>query len=307
MPERIGLLVGWEDTFPPAFIDRVNREPGIRAEIAKIGGTPERYTAPYRVLIDRISHEVPHSPVASQSGGAGRHLRHERPLLVDCGRQVLRLFVGVEDRCVGAAHCPTAAAVIGQEVDRQEPLASQSRVPARLGRDHELRRLFPLLILKPATGGGWKSVSRVNNMDELLRDYNQSGELVMTRQEYIDFEDYVRCICIGQDFILPIRYDPRRRCYLVEHDFLSADLGLKVVDGAWALCNALRVRHMNSVEFAIKDGVPLRDRFHQPGPRHGSALDHRTLLRDRGGSDGQVRGALRERGQGSQARWLPLR
>src|SRR4051812_42186612 len=60
MPELIGLMVGWENTFPPAFIERVNKEPGIRAELAKIGGTPENYAARYRVLIDRISQEIPH-------------------------------------------------------------------------------------------------------------------------------------------------------------------------------------------------------------------------------------------------------
>src|SRR5215207_3196580 len=60
MPEKIGLLVGWENTFPPAFIERVNREPGVHAELAKIGGTPERFAPPYRVIIDRISQEVKH-------------------------------------------------------------------------------------------------------------------------------------------------------------------------------------------------------------------------------------------------------
>ena len=38
----------------------MNREPGIRAELAKIGGTAERFDPPYRVLIDRISQEVDH-------------------------------------------------------------------------------------------------------------------------------------------------------------------------------------------------------------------------------------------------------
>jgi hypothetical protein len=45
MAEKIGVLVGWEQSFPGAFIERCNKVPGISAEIAKIGGTPERYRA----------------------------------------------------------------------------------------------------------------------------------------------------------------------------------------------------------------------------------------------------------------------
>ena len=60
MAERIGILVGWEQSMPQAFIERCNKVPGIHAEIAKIGGTPERFESPYRVLVDRISQEVKH-------------------------------------------------------------------------------------------------------------------------------------------------------------------------------------------------------------------------------------------------------
>ena len=41
MPERIGILVGQEQSFPEAFIARVNTHAGIQAEYAKVGGTPE--------------------------------------------------------------------------------------------------------------------------------------------------------------------------------------------------------------------------------------------------------------------------
>ena len=60
MTEKIGVLVGWEQSFPKAFIERCNKIPGVHAELAKIGGTPERFESPYKVLIDRISQEVKH-------------------------------------------------------------------------------------------------------------------------------------------------------------------------------------------------------------------------------------------------------
>jgi glutathione synthase/RimK-type ligase-like ATP-grasp enzyme len=86
-------------------------------------------------------------------------------------------------------------------------------------------------VLKPADGGGWKDVSIVNNPTELMRAYDASNQNVMTLQEFIDFEEYVRCICIGRDFILPIQYDPKRRCYIENDKFLSPELEQKVLDG----------------------------------------------------------------------------
>ena len=56
MTKRIGILVGWENTFPPAFIDRLNAHAGVHAELAQIGGTSERFVKKYDVLVDRLSH-----------------------------------------------------------------------------------------------------------------------------------------------------------------------------------------------------------------------------------------------------------
>src|SRR5262244_2217567 len=61
MTLKVGLLVGREWSFPPAFIDEVNRrDEGVVAEYVKLGGTRMHEPCPYAVLIDRISHEVPY-------------------------------------------------------------------------------------------------------------------------------------------------------------------------------------------------------------------------------------------------------
>src|SRR5450432_1924658 len=48
--EKIGLIVGREWSFPPAFIE----------EIATLGGSAMDEAVDYAVIIDRISHEVPY-------------------------------------------------------------------------------------------------------------------------------------------------------------------------------------------------------------------------------------------------------
>ena len=54
-------MVGREWSFPPAFIDEVNRRnEGVTAEFVKLGGTKMNEPNEYAVIIDRISHEVPY-------------------------------------------------------------------------------------------------------------------------------------------------------------------------------------------------------------------------------------------------------
>jgi len=57
---KIGVLVGREATFPPALIDEINaREAGVTAEYIKLDGVRMDEPCEYRVIIDRISHEIP--------------------------------------------------------------------------------------------------------------------------------------------------------------------------------------------------------------------------------------------------------
>src|SRR3974390_646782 len=61
IPVRIGIIYGMEDTFPGAVVDRINsmQMPDITAEHIKIGAIKLAEPCPYRVIIDRISHDIP--------------------------------------------------------------------------------------------------------------------------------------------------------------------------------------------------------------------------------------------------------
>src|SRR5258708_21456401 len=96
--------------------------------------------------------------------------------------------------------------------------------------------------------------------------YDRTGLKVMTLQEFIDFEEYIRCICVGRTQILPIKYDPKNRCYVhTPGGFMSKALEEVVREGAFKLCDALGY-DMNSVEFAVRDGVPYAIDFTNPAP-----------------------------------------
>jgi hypothetical protein len=271
MTERIGVLVGWEQSFPRAFLEKCNKVPGVVAELAKIGGTPERYTSPYRVLIDRISQEVKHYRFWLKAAALG-------------GAYVINdpFWWSADDKFFGYS----LASQIGVAIPRTAMLPQKDYIPA-IVKERSLRNLeFPLnweavvdyvgfpAILKPADGGGWKDVTVVRTPAELLRAYDASGLNVMTLQEFIDFDNYVRCICIGKDRILPIQYDPKqigptglRGKYIMHDDesWLPEDLLDRVLGDSVKINQALGY-DMNSVEFAIKDGVPYAIDFTNPAP-----------------------------------------
>ena len=53
--------------------------------------------------------------------------------------------------------------------------------------------------MKPFAGGGWKSVYRVENPDDLFAKHAETEQLVMMLQEEIVFEDYYRVYCLVEN------------------------------------------------------------------------------------------------------------
>jgi glutathione synthase/RimK-type ligase-like ATP-grasp enzyme len=120
-------------------------------------------------------------------------------------------------------------------------------------------------ILKPADGHGWQNIYRVNTTEELLYYYNQTGEKLMILQEFINFEDYIRVFVIGKKYVLPVKYDPLKRNYIVLSDPVKGELRDKITDDSIKINKALGY-DMNTVEFAIKDGIPYAIDFMNPVP-----------------------------------------
>jgi hypothetical protein len=263
MAQKIGLIVGREWSFPPAFIEEVNRRnEGVVAELVKLGAPTMDDEVPYAVIVDRISHEVPFYR---------SFLKHA----VLRGATVVNnpFMWSADDKFFGAS----LAGRLGVASPKTVVLPHREYVPG-IVHDESLRNLvYPLdwqaivdyvglpCILKDAHGGGWRDVYVCHSLEELLRHYNESGRLLMIVQEFIEWEHFVRCICLGQEEVLPMKYDPKERRYHVEHEHLSPELGQRVVDDTRTLMRALGY-DMCSLEFAVRDGVPYAIDFMNPAP-----------------------------------------
>ena len=263
---KIGLLCGREYAFPPAFLDRVNQlgaPHGITAEFVKLTGTKMGEPSGYRIIVDRISHEVEYYRA---------YLKHA----VLTGTYVINnpFWWTADDKFFNYA----VAQKVGVAVPKTIVLPQKS-YPADIDLTAEsLHNLgYPIdwdglldyvgrpAILKPFSGGGWKHVYKVNNREELIAAYDVTGPYCMTLQQFIRFDQYVRCFTFGKTDITPVRYDPHERRYLVEHQYLTPQLGARIVKDAQTLNLALGYE-MNTIEFAVEDGVPYAIDFLNPAP-----------------------------------------
>lgn len=260
---KVGLLVGREWSFPPAFIEEVNRRnEGVIAEYVTLGGTRMDEPCEYAVLIDRISHEVPY------------YRSYLKQAALQGATVVNNPFMWTADDKLFEAALATS---LGIASPKTLALPNKEYV-AGINHDESLRNLqYPLdwqtiidyiglpCILKDAHGGGWKEVYVCHTIEEVWKHYNNSGLLTMILQEFIAWDQFVRCIVLGQDNVLPIRYDPGERKYYIDHDHLSPELGQRIVNDSLKLCRALGY-DMNSMEWAIRDGIPYAIDFMNPAP-----------------------------------------
>jgi len=261
--KKVGLIVGREWSFPPAFIEAVNaRDAGVTAELASLTAMRHDEPVPYDLLIDRISHEVPFYRTYLKHAVLGGTAVVNNPFMWTA-----------DDKFLGAS----LVSRLGVASPKTVVLPNKSYVPG-ISPTESLRNLqYPMdwdavvayvglpCVLKDAHGGGWRDVYVCRSKEELMHHYDESGLLTMIVQEFIEWEQFVRCMCLGQEEILPMRYDPRERKYIVDPDHLVPKVLKRVVKDARIICGAFGY-DMNSVEFAVQGGVPYAIDFMNPAP-----------------------------------------
>jgi glutathione synthase/RimK-type ligase-like ATP-grasp enzyme len=250
---RIGVLRGRENSFPDAFIAKVNSMGrGVTAEYIQLGGTKLNEPVPYRVVLDRMSHEVPYYAV---------YLKMAALQGTYCINNVF--WRSADDKFFGYA----AAEKLGIGEPRTVVLPNREYVPDV--NSESLRNLWPTdfsmyldhvglpCILKPAFGGGWKEVYKISSLDELLTRYDASGQQTMMLQQFIEWDTYIRVPTVGRRWARAINYDPKPLAmggYNQDYDALPRALRDTAEELSLRFNQALGY-DMNALEFAVKDGL----------------------------------------------------
>ena len=108
------------------------------------------------------------------------------------------------------------------------------------------------MYMKPFDGGGWRGVSRINDEADLVKAYDESGEMLMHLQSTVDYEHFARALSIGPEtMVMDFRPEqPMHSRYAVSYDFLSPSAG-KQTAAISRIVNAMFGWEFNSCEMLV--------------------------------------------------------
>jgi glutathione synthase/RimK-type ligase-like ATP-grasp enzyme len=268
--KKVGILFGMENTFPWAFVDRVNEKTGkndIIAEPVLIDKVEQGVPSEYAVIFDRISQDVPFYRAYLKNAALNGTAVVNNPFWWSADEKFFNNCLAVQ------LGIPVPKTVLLPSKERPDDTSEQSfrNLAMPLDWQYMLERIGFPAYMKPHAGGGWKSVYKVENPEDLWAKHGETGQLVMLLQEEIVFTDYYRCYCIGGKYVHIMPYEPRNPHHLryatqpktqgEAHKKLMAT----IKDYVLKLNQALGY-DFNTVEFAVRDGVPYAIDFCNPAP-----------------------------------------
>jgi glutathione synthase/RimK-type ligase-like ATP-grasp enzyme len=264
--KKIGILHGMERSFPQAFVERINNMglKDIQAEPVLIDMVQQGEPTDYAVIIDRISQDVPFYRAYLKNAAISGTAVINNPFWWSADEKFFNNALAVK---MGV---PVPKTVILPSHDRPADTseASFSNLKFPLSWEKIFEHIGWPAYMKPHAGGGWKSVYKLRDAADFFEKFKETGQLVMLLQEEIIFEEYFRCYCLGRKYVKIMQYEPRNPHhlrYVVNTGPASEKLLKKVHDYVLKLNEALGY-DFNTVEMAVRDGVPYAIDFCNPAP-----------------------------------------
>ncbi|MEP7117979.1 MAG: hypothetical protein ABI880_10375 [Acidobacteriota bacterium] len=263
---RIGVLFGMENVFPGALVERINGMgvPGISAEFVEIGGVKMDGPCPYRVVVDRISHDIPFYRAWLKTAALDGTYVISNPFWSSADDKFFNYALG---KRLGVA-VPKTVLLPHKEHPPGTTDKSMRNLLYPLNWDEVFEYIGFPAFLKPFDGGGWRDVFQVKSREEFFAAYDQTRTLCMTLQTAVKFNEYFRCYVVGQADVHVMPYDPRapfHERYVKNPPNYPAALIERVTKDSLTLCRALGY-DLNTVEFAVEDGVPYAIDFMNAAP-----------------------------------------
>jgi glutathione synthase/RimK-type ligase-like ATP-grasp enzyme len=263
--KKIGVLFGKERSFPLGVIERINSKQvdGILAEPVRIDKVAQGEPSGYSVIIDRISQDVPFYRAYLKNAAL-------------CGTAVINnpFWWSADEKFFN--NC--LATKIGVPVPKTVILPSYEKPDDTSGESFS-NLAFPLdwkgmfeytgfpAYMKPFAGGGWKNVYRLDSIEDFYEKHPETEQLVMLLQEEIKFDEYYRCYCIGGKHVRIMPYEPRNPHHLrYVASFSPSPERYQLMEEIVLRINKYLGYDFNTVELALRDGVPYAIDFCNPAP-----------------------------------------
>jgi len=303
--KKVGIIYGMENTFPFALIEEINarKGAGVQAESIVLGGVRMAEPSGYNVIVDRISHDIPFYRAYLKNAVLG-------------GARVINnpFWWSADDKFFNYALASRLGVAVPKTVilpHKQHPPGTTERSMRNLMYPLNWEEIFDYIgfpaFLKPHSGGGWKHVYKVDSPEELFAAYEKTGDLCMTLQTAVNFQEYFRCYVVGQKRVHIMAYDPRlphEHRYVRNPPAYDPKLLARVEQDSLTLCRALGY-DLNTVEFAVEGGVPYAIDFLNPAPDadvHSVGEENFDWIVN-AVADFAIEEAYREKSQGAELRW----
>jgi hypothetical protein len=263
--KKIGVLFGRERSFPEAFIERVNSKniKGITAEAVHIDKVVQGEPTGYAVIIDRISQDVPFYRAYLKNAALTGTAVINNPFWWSADEKFF-------NNCLATkidVPVPKTVLLPSKELPADTTDQSFANLAFPLDWNGIINYIGFPAYMKPFAGGGWKNVYKIKDMDDLFRKHGETGELVMMLQEEIIFDEYYRCYCIGGKYVRIMPYEPRNPHHLrYVADFEPDKERYALMEDIVLRINKYLGYDFNTVELALRDGVPYAIDFCNPAP-----------------------------------------
>lgn len=265
--KKIGILFGQENTFPQAFVERVNSKKvkGVHAELLHAEELMQGQDTGYAVIIDRISQDIPYYRAYLKNAALNGTAVVNNPFWWSADE---KFFNNCLMEKIGV---PVPKTVLLPSYQMPDDTNANSFRNMKYPMDWE--KIFDYIggfpaYMKPFAGGGWKSVYKVTSQEDLWKSHAETGQLVMMLQEEIQFEAYYRIYCLGGEDIRIMEYEPRNPHhlrYIQDPKPIEKKMHDKMTDIVLKINHSLGY-DFNTVELAVRDGVPYAIDFCNPAP-----------------------------------------
>jgi glutathione synthase/RimK-type ligase-like ATP-grasp enzyme len=263
--KKIGVLYGKERSFPEALVNKINslQIKGIEAEPVKVDMVAQGEPTPYAVIFDRISHDVPFYRAYLKNAALTGTAVINNPFWWSADEKFF-------NNCLATKiDVPVPKTVILPSRDMPTDTSADSFT--NLAYPLNWRGIFDYIgfpaYMKPHAGGGWKNVYKIKDENDFFKKYGETEQLVMLLQEEIVFEEYYRCYCVGGKYVKIMSYEPRNPHHLrYAADFAPDAKKLKMLEDIVVRINKYLGYDFNTVELALRDGVPYAIDFCNPAP-----------------------------------------
>ncbi len=264
--KKIGVLFGMENSFPGALVEHINARgiEGIHAEFVETGAVHLDKPSRYAVIVDRISHDIPFYRAFLKHAALNGTVIINNPFWWSADDKFFNYTLAEK---LGVAVPPTVILP-----HKKHPEGTTDRSMRNLEYPLNWDSVFAYVgehgFMKPVDGGGWRDVHHIHNRQEFFAAYDQSRDLCMLYQKAVNFNEYFRCYVVGQQKVHIMPYDPRKphaERYIQEGQSYDKKLLQRVERDALKLCRALGY-DLNTVEFAVENGIPYAIDFMNPAP-----------------------------------------